>query len=53
MTGSKRVQFINWVSSVSKDIIAKYSTVHQLNVVSVERYKYYVQYSTSVKCREC
>ena len=53
MTGSKRVQLINWVLSVSKDIIAMYSTVHRLNVISVERYKYYVQYSTSVKCREC
>ena len=53
MTGSKRVQLINWVSSVSKDMIPMYSTVDQLNVVSVERYKYYVQYSTSVKCHEC
>ena len=34
-------------------MIAMYSTVDRLNVVSVERYKYYVQYSRSVKCREC
>ena len=53
MTGSKRVQLINLVSSVSKDMIPMYSTVDRLNVVSVERYKYYVQYSTWVKCREC
>ena len=44
---------INWVSSVLKGMIPMYSTVDQLNVVSVERYKYYVQYSTWVKCREC
>ena len=50
MTGSKRVQLINLVSSVLKDMIPMYSTVDQLNVVSVERYKYYVQYSTWVKC---
>ena len=53
MTGSKRVQLINLVSSMSKDMIPMYSTVDRLNVVSVERYKYYVQYSTWVKCREC
>ena len=46
-------QFIDFMSSVSKDMTAMYSTVHQLNVISVERYKYYVQYSTWVKCREC
>ena len=40
-------------ASVSKDMIAMYSTVDRLNVMSVERYKYYVQYSTWVKCREC
>ena len=38
---------------MSKDIIAMYGTVHWLNVVSVEIYKYYVQYSTLVKCHEC
>ena len=46
-------QFIHFMSSVSKDMTAMYSTVHGLNVMSVERYKYYVQYSTWVKCREC
>ena len=46
-------QFIDFMSSVSKDMTAMYSTVHRLNVVNVERYKYYVQYSTWVKYREC
>ena len=32
-------QFIDFMSSVSKDMTAMYSTVHRLNVMSVERYK--------------
>ena len=38
---------------VSKDIITMYSTVHWFHVMSVERYHYYVQYSTLISCREC
>ena len=44
---------VNFMSSVLKDMTAMYNTVHRLNVMSVERYKYYVQYSRLVKCREC
>ena len=48
----REVENLLWSNCQKHDRLQK-GTVYSFGVVSVERYDSYVQYSRSVKCREC